>query len=170
MTDDRICVGRIGAPHGVRGEVRLWAFTEDPMTVMGYGPLETEDASRTFTIEAMRPAKDHFVARLAGIDDRSKAEALTNARLFVRRARLPQPEDEDTFYHADLIGLAAMDPNGSPIGTVLAVHNFGAGDVIEIQPPQGPSVMLPFTKAVVPTVDLQAKRIVIDAPEGSFEG
>ena len=170
MADDRICVARIGAPHGVRGEVRLWVFTEDPMALTRYGPLEAEDASRAFAIEAMRPAKDHFVVRLAGIDDRDKAEALTNVALYVPRAKLPPPEDEDTFYHADLIGLSAVDPNGAALGTVLAMHNFGAGDVIEIQPAAGgASVMLPFSKAVVPVVDVAGGRIVVDPPEGAFE-
>jgi len=165
---DRVCVARIGAPHGVRGEVRLWVFTEHPMAIANYGTLESEDAAQRFEIESLRPAKDHFVARLRGIPDRTAAERLNNVRLFVPRDRLPPTEDAETFYHADLIGLAAVDRHGAAVGTVLAVHNFGAGDLLEIQPAGGPSVMLPFTAEAVPTVDIAAGRIVIEPPAGLF--
>src|SRR6185312_9038757 len=99
MMAARIRVGRIGAAHGTRGEVKLWSFTADPMAVADYGPLESEDGAATFEIEALRPAKDHLVARLAGVNDRSAAERLTNLRLYVSRARLPAVE-ADEFYHA----------------------------------------------------------------------
>jgi len=102
---DRVCVAQIGAAHGIRGEVRLRSFTEDPMAVASYGPLESEDGKRRFTIEAMRPAKDHFVVRLEGIGDREAAEKLTNVRLYVPREVLPPIEEDETFYHADLVGL-----------------------------------------------------------------
>src|SRR5579863_44106 len=118
----RICVGQIGAAHGVRGEVRLRSFTSDPHAIAGYGPLETEDG-RIFEIETMRPAKDHFVARLSGICDRNAAEQLSNTRLYVPRERLPEPDEPDEFYHADLIGLAVLDPAGKSLGTIIAVHN-----------------------------------------------
>jgi 16S rRNA processing protein RimM len=160
---DRICVAQIGAAHGVRGEVRLRSFTEDPMAVTTYGPLETEDGSRRFTIAALRPAKDLFVARLAGIDDRDAAEALTNLRLYVPRDRLPALEEE-TYYHADLIGLAAVAPDGAALGRVTAIHNFGAGDVLEIKPDSGDPLMVPFTETAVPTIDVAAKRIVVVPP------
>jgi 16S rRNA processing protein RimM len=163
---DRICVARIGAAHGVRGEVKLWSFTEDPLAVAQYGPLETEDGSRHFDIESVRPAKDHLVARLKGIGDRHTAETLRNLELFIPRARLPRIEDADTFYHADLVGLSAVTPDGNELGVVAAVHNFGASDVIEIKPAAGGEpLLLPFTEAIVPTVDLKGRRIVVVPPE-----
>ena len=160
----RVCIAQIGAAHGVRGEVRLRAFTEDPLSVRRYGPLETEDGRR-FEIEAVRPARDMLVARLKGISDRDAAERLTNLRLYVARDRLPKPADGE-FYHADLIGLAATTADGAPFGTVKAVHNFGAGDLLEIEPAAGGmTVMLPFTDAAVPTIDLAGGRVVVDPPE-----
>jgi 16S rRNA processing protein RimM len=160
---NRVCVAQIGAPHGVRGEVRLWTFTADPMAVARYGPLETEDGKRVFEIERVRPAKGHLVARLRGIDSREAAETLTNTKLFVPRERLPAPED-DEFYHADLVGLRVDDEDGNEIGAVIAVHNFGAGDILEIQPPEGGTMMLPFTETVVPEVDIAGGRLVIVLP------
>jgi 16S rRNA processing protein RimM len=162
---DRVCVARIGAAHGVRGEVKLWSFTEDPAAVAGYGPLETEDGSRRFEIETLRPAKDHFVARIAGVADRDAAERLRNVDLFVPRTRLPQIEEADTFYHADLVGLDVVTPEGAQVGTVRALHNFGAGDILEIVPVgSGEPVMLPFNEVTVPKVDLEAKKIVVVRP------
>jgi 16S rRNA processing protein RimM len=162
---DRICVAQIGAAHGVRGEVRLRSFTEDPAAVASYGPLESEDGARTFEIEALRPAKDHFVARLSGVADRDAAERLTNVRLYVPRDRLPPVEDAETYYHADLVGLAAVTPDGAPLGTVSAVLNFGAGDVIEIRPDGGGEpLMVPFNDASVPSVDIAGGRIVVQPP------
>ncbi len=157
----RICLGQIGAAHGVGGEVRLRSFTSDPAAIAGYGPLETEDG-RIFQIESMRPAKDHFVARLSGIRDRDAAQALANTKLYVPRERLPETAEPDEFYHADLIGLAVVDPAGKNLGTVVAIHNFGAGDLIEVQESEGrPTEMLPFDAATVPMVDLAAGRIVV---------
>ncbi len=161
----KVCVARIGAAHGVRGEVKLWSFTEDPMAVANYGPLETEDGTRRFEIESLRPAKDHLVARLKGIGDRDAAAQLRNLELYIPRARLPKIEDADTFYHADLVGLSAVTPDGEKLGVVAAVHNFGASDVIEIKPAAGGEpLLLPFTEAIVPTVDLKARRIVVVPP------
>lgn len=161
---DRICVARIGAAHGVRGEVKLWSFTEDPAAVAGYGPLETQDGARRFEIEALRPAKDHFVARIVGIEDRNAAEKLRNVDLYIPRARLPEIDEADTFYHADLIGLKAVTRSGDEVGTVSAIHNFGASDVIEIKPPAGEPLLMPFTDATVPQIDLGARRIVVVPP------
>jgi 16S rRNA processing protein RimM len=158
---DRVCVAQIGAAHGIRGEVRLRSFTEDPAAVADYGPLESEDGARRFTIEALRPAKDHFVARLAGVTDRNAAEALTNVRLFVPRDRLPPVQDAETYYHADLVGLAAVTTDGAPLGTVSAILNFGAGDIVEIARDGGEPLMVPFTDAAVPEVDVAAGRIVV---------
>jgi len=165
---ERIRVARIGAAHGVRGEVKLWPFTQDPLAVAGYGPLETEDGARRFTIEALRPAKDFLVARIAGVKDRDAAEKLKNIELFVPRERLPPIEEADTYYHADLVGLSAVTAGGETIGTVSAVHNFGAGDIIEIKPAGGgQTLMLPFTEAVVPEIDMAARRIVVVPPAAS---
>jgi 16S rRNA processing protein RimM len=161
----RIRVARIGAAHGIRGEVKLWSFTEDPMAVAHYGPLETADGARCFEIEAARPAKDHLVARIAGVGDRNAAEKLRNIDLFVPRERLPPIEEADTFYHADLVGLAAISENGAALGTVVAIHNFGAGDLIEIEPAAGGEpLLLPFNETTVPTIDLKVGRIVVVPP------
>ena len=158
---DRVCVAQIGAAHGIRGEVRLRSFTEDPMAITSYGPLESEDGTRRFTIEALRPSKDHFVARLAGVNDRNAAETLTNLKLYVSREKLP-PAAEGEFYHADLVGLAAVTPDGASLGSVIAVHNFGAGDMIEIKPDSGGETLLvPFTDTTVPEIDLAAGRMVV---------
>src|SRR3954447_23832474 len=147
-----VCVGRIGAAHGTRGEVKLWSFTADPMAIKDYGALTSDDGARTFTIASLRPGKDFLVARLAGVNDRDAAEKLTNTELFIARERLPAA-DTDEFYHTDLIGLAAVDRTGNKFGTVVAVHNFGAGDLIEVQPLNGSTtMMLPFTEAAVPMV------------------
>jgi len=162
---NRVCVARIGAAHGVRGEVKLWSFTEDPAAVAHYGPLETQDGTRCFEIEALRAAKDHFVARLAGVSDRDAAEKLRNIELYIPRARLPKIEETDTFYHADLVGLDAVTPDGARVGTVHALHNFGAGDIIEIAPAGGGDpLMLPFNETTVPKIDVAARQIVVMPP------
>ena len=164
MADGRICLGQIGAPHGVRGEVRLRSFTANPDAITGYGPLETEDG-HVVKIESLRPAKDHFVARLAGVSDRDAAERMTNVKLYVPRERLPAPESADEFYYADLIGLAVIDGSGNDLGTVLAIHNFGAGDLVEIKPANGGiTKLLPFNEATVPVVDLAAGRLIVEPP------
>jgi 16S rRNA processing protein RimM len=162
---NRICVARIGAAHGVRGEVKLWSFTEDPAAVACYGPLETQDGTRCFEIEALRAAKDHFVARIAGVNDRDAAEKLRNIELYIPRARLPKIEEADTFYHADLVGLDAVTADGARVGTVHALHNFGAGDIIEIAPAGGGDpLMLPFNETTVPKIDVAARQIVVVPP------
>jgi 16S rRNA processing protein RimM len=161
----RICLGQIGAAHGVRGEVRLRSFTADPDAIGRYGPLETEDG-RVVQIKSLRAAKDHFVARLKGVSDRDAAEQLTNVKLYVARERLPEPREPGEFYHADLIGLAVVDRAGAARGTVVAVHNFGAGDLIEVKPTDGNTTqILPFDEATVPVVDLAARRLVVVEPE-----
>ena len=159
-----VCLGQIGAAHGVRGEVRLRSFTADPAAIVSYGPLETEDG-RIFEIESLRPAKDHFVATLAGIADRNAAERLANTKLYVPRDRLPEPDEPDEYYHADLVGLAVVDRAGKPLGTVVAVHNFGAGDLIEVRQAEAePTQLLPFDALTVPDVDLTAGRLVVELP------
>jgi len=159
----RVCVGRIGAPHGVRGDVKLWPFTADPLAIASYGALATADGTRTFEVEALRPARDHVVARLKGVHDRTAAEALRNLELFVPRDRLPAIEAPDEFYHADLVGLAALAPDGATLGTIVAVHNFGAGDLLEVKPRAGgETVLVPFSEHTVPEIDIAAGKAVID--------
>jgi 16S rRNA processing protein RimM len=165
----RVCLGQIGAAQGLRGEVRLHSFTSDPGAIAGYGPLETEDG-RVVEIVALRPAKDHFVARLSGVRDRDAAGALVNPKLYVPRERLPQTEEPDEFYHADLVGLAVVDPAGKTLGTVVAIHNFGAGDLIEVRPDTGGNTeLVPFDSANVPAVDVASGKIVVDLPQGLFK-
>jgi 16S rRNA processing protein RimM len=164
----RVCVARIGAAHGLRGEVRLWTFTEDPMSVTQYGPLSTKDGARQLEVTHARAAKDHLVAMLTDVTTREEAERLNGVELYVARDKLPDT-GEGEFYHTDLIGLAAFDAAGATIGTVAAIHNFGAGDIIEIALAHGPTLMLPFTDAVVPTVDIAGGRVVIEMP-GEIDG
>lgn len=159
----QVCVARIGAPHGVRGAVRLWSFTADPFAVTDYGPLLTKDGARQFEIASAREAKSHLVVTLKGVTTRDEAERLNGVELYVARDKLP-PTEDDEYYHADLIGLAAVTTAGEPLGKVVAIHNFGAGDIIEIAPPSGPTLLLPFTNAVVPTVDLASGQVVIEPP------
>jgi 16S rRNA processing protein RimM len=164
----QVCVARIGAAHGVRGAVKLWTFTEDPFAVKHYGPLSTKDGTRQFELSDAREAKDHLVATFKGVTTRDQAERLNGIELYIARDQLPAT-DEDEYYHADLIGLAAVTSAKEPVGRVIAVHNFGAGDIIEIAPPHGATLLLPFTNAVVPTVDIAGGRVVIELP-GEVEG
>ena len=159
-----ICVARIGAAHGVRGAVKLWTFTDDPLAVKRYGPLVTRDGARRFEVASAREAKGHLVATLKGVTTREEAERLNGIELYVARDKLPATDD-DEYYHVDLIGLAVVTTADEPLGRVVAIHNFGAGDIIEIAPPHGPSLLLPFTNAVVPTVDLAGGRVVIELPD-----
>lgn len=155
-----LCV--IGAPHGVRGECRVKSFCEEPAAIGDYGPLFAGDG-QVFEVEALRPLKDDMlVVRFAGIDDRDVIARLTGRELFVDRNTLPEAEEE-TFYHADLLGLAIVDLDGAPVGTLMAIHNFGAGDMLELRPASGGQTWLqPFSKRAVPGIDLAARRITID--------
>ena len=140
------------------------SFTADPEAIAGYGPLETDDG-RIFEIESLRPASGHFVATFAGISSRSAAEKLVNIKLYVPRERLPEPAANDEFYHADLVGLAVVDRAGLEIGSVVAVHNFGAGDLIELRlNASNKTELVPFDEATVPVIDLAAGRIVVELP------
>jgi 16S rRNA processing protein RimM len=159
----QVCLARIGAAHGVRGQVKLWTFTEDPLSVTRYGALSTKDGARQFEVTHAREAKGYLVATLKGITTRSEAERLNGIELYVARDKLPSIADGE-YYYADLIGLAAVTTTGEPLGRVVAIHNFGAGDIIEIAPPAGATMLLPFSNAVVPTVDVAAGRVVIDLP------
>ena len=160
----QVCVARIGAAHGVRGAVKLWTFTEDPFAVKDYGPLSTKDGARHFEVASAREAKDHLVVTFKGVATRDDAERLNGIELYVPREKLPAVED-DEYYHADLIGPDAVTTADEPLGRVIAIHNFGAGDLIEIAPPSGTTILLPFSNAVVPTVDIAAGRVVIELPK-----
>lgn len=164
MSDGKICVGAIGGAFGVAGEVRLKSFCAEPTDIASYGPLTSEDG-RAFTITLTRPLKGALGARLPGVSTKEQADALKGTKLFVPRERLPDlPDDE--FYHSDLIGLEVVDTGGAVLGEVLAVHDHGAGDLLEIRLKGGSdTIYLPFTRDVVPTVDLAAGRIVADPPE-----
>lgn len=166
MTDpDRICVGAIAGAFGVQGEVRLKSFCAEPTAIADYGPLYTQDGSRSFRVTLTRPVAGGLGARLSGVGSKEAADALKGTELFVDRSRLPSlPDDE--FYHSDLIGLAVLDTGGAVLGNVVAVHNHGAGDLLEIARGHKSALLLPFTVANVPTVDLTARRLIADVPEG----
>ena len=158
-----VLLGIVGAPHGIRGEVRVKSYTADPADLGRYGPLTAEDGRR-FEVAAIRPARDVVVVRFKGLDDRNAAEALNGVKLFVARAVLPPPEDEDEFLHADLVGLRAETEQGEQLGHVSAIHNFGGGDMLELQPARGPSLLFAFTRVVVPVIDIAGGRVVIAPP------
>ena len=162
---EHILVGRFGAPHGVRGEIRLQSFTQDPLAIATYGALAAPDG-RSFTLKGVRLLRNNMlVARVEGIADRAAAQALNHVELTLSREALPVPDDEDEFYVADLIGLEAVDQSGAPFGTIVAVPNYGGGDLLEVRPLQGGETLLfPFTKAVVPAVEIAARRITVAPP------
>jgi 16S rRNA processing protein RimM len=161
---ERVLLGEIGAAQGLKGEVRLRSYTEDPAAIGSYGPFEDESGA-SVEFESMRATPKGIVARLRGVTTREAAEALTGTRLYVPRARLPE-RGQDEWYHADLIGLAARSKDGTPLGTVVAVVNFGAGDLIEIAPAEsGANLLVPFTETNVPEIDLAARRLVLVPPE-----
>ena len=165
MAEKRICVGAIAGAHGVRGEVRIKPFTETPDAVAAYGDVHTEDGSCVFKITRFRIAKGMVIAALDGVKNRNQAEELKGTRLYVSRENLPVP-DEDEFYHTDLIGLSAELDDGSNFGEVIAVHDFGAGDILEIRRADGEAnLLLPFTVDAVPRVDLAKHTVFITLPE-----
>ena len=161
-----LLVAEFGAPHGIKGEVRLKSFTADPLAVATYGPLAAEDG-RTFELASARPAAgtspEMLVVRINGVTDRNAAEALNGIRLSIPFDRLPPP-GEDEFYHADLIGLRAVTPDGEILGMIVAVPNFGAGDLVEIAPAEGASVLIPFSDAHVPAVDIAGGTVTVIPP------
>lgn len=169
MAADRICVGAIAGAFGVRGEVRLKSFCAEPEAIASYAPLFTEDGARSFAVTITRAIPGGLAARLSGITTKEEADAVRGTSLFADREKLPNlPDDE--FYHADLIGLPVFDTGGVQLGTVRAIYNHGAGDILEIfAPGRRTALLLPFTKAAVPTVDLTARRIVADPPEETGE-
>lgn len=166
---DRVCVGAIAGAFGVRGEVRLKSFCAEAADIAAYGPLTTEYGGRSFDVTLTRPVASGFAARLTGVMTKEAADGLRGQRLFAPRGALPSlPDDE--FYHADLLGLSARDTGGAELGKIAAVLNHGAGDILELRGPalKG-SVLVPFTRAIVPTVDLASGRVIIDPPEGLFD-
>lgn len=170
----RVCVGVISGARGLRGDVRVKSFTARPEDVAAYGPVSDESGGRTFALTVTGRAGAHVIARIEGVADRTAAETLKGIRLYVARDALPAP-DEDEYYLADLVGLAVEraggeDGDAEPFGRVRAVHDFGGGDVVDIERPDGSSVMVPFTKACVPVVDIAGGRIVVDPPEGLLDG
>ncbi|HET8726546.1 MAG TPA: ribosome maturation factor RimM [Alphaproteobacteria bacterium] len=164
----RVCVGAITGAHGVRGLVKVKPFTQDPAAIGAYGAVTDEAGGRRFGLELLSLAKGQWLARIEGVADRNAAEALRGTRLYVAREALPEPE-EDEFYYADLIGLRVELPDGAPFGRVRAVHDFGAGDVVEIAGADGGAIHVPFTRAAVPVIDVPGGRIVVDPPAGLLE-
>lgn len=161
--DPRICLGAFAGAHGVKGETRIKTFTEAPKSVAVYGPVETEDRARRFTLKIVKVLKDGFVlARAAEINSREDAETLKGVRLYVDRSALPPP-DEDEFYLEDLAGLAAFDEDGAPMGCVKAVYNFGAGDLLELETIPGIKGvrLVPFTRECVPDVSVAEGRVTV---------
>jgi len=164
MANDRVCLGEIAGAHGVRGAVRVRSFTRNPADVAAYGALTDEAGRRTFVLMVEGEVRGQLIATIRGVKDRDAAEVLRGVRLYVARTQLPAP-GEDEYYHSDLLELRCVGVDGAAFGVVKAVDNFGAGDVIEVERPDGARVMLPFTRAVVPAVDLRAGLIVVSPPE-----
>ena len=160
----RILLGHIAGAHGIRGEVLVRTFTEAPENIGAYGALSDESGTRSFKIKVVRVTPKGVIARIGSVSDRNGAEALKGVDLYVERARLPAIAD-DEFYHADLVGLAAEDTEGKPVGSILAVHNFGAGDLLEVRlAGSSKTELIPFTNAFVPEIDLARRRAVIALP------
>ena len=164
MAERRICVGVVAGPHGVRGDVRVKSFTAEPGDLAVYGPLTDIDGGREFRLKVLGEARGLLRVHIKGVDDRDSAAALAGTELFVERDALPEA-DEGEFYHADLIGLRAELEDGGAFGTVTALYDFGAGEAIEIEQPDGRSVVLPFTREVAPKIDIASGRIVVRPPE-----
>jgi len=168
MADD-ILVAAIAGAFGVHGHVRIKSFTADPQAFASYGALHDEKHEKQWKIKNIKPVKGGFSAFIEGVSNKEDADALRGLRLFADRSQFPDlPDDE--FYHADLVGMDVYDPGGASLGRVKAVQNHGAGDLIEVaRGPGQTSVLVPFTHAAVPTVDLALRRVVMDPPEGLFE-
>ncbi len=165
----RILLGHIAGAHGIRGEVLIKTYTAAPENVGAYGPLSDESGTRTFNLKSARATQKGVVARLQGVDDRNAAEALKGIALYIERDRLPAAVDGE-FYHADLIGLAAVDGDGKPFGEIVAVQNYGAGDLLEVRlAGAGRTELVPFTDAAVPAVDIAARRVVVILPSEAHD-
>lgn len=166
---DKILLGRITGAHGIRGEVVVHSYAQVAKDVAAYGPLADKAGARAFALKIVRVTPNGVIARIKGVDDRNAAEALAGTELYVAREKLPKTAD-DEFYHADLIGLAAVSPEGTAIGRIIAVDNFGAGDLLEIQLEGSTRTeFVPFTEPHVPAVDIKAGRVVVIMPESDAE-
>jgi 16S rRNA processing protein RimM len=163
----RVCVGIVTGPQGVRGAVRIKSFTEVAEDIAGYGPVEDESGTRRLELNIIGHAKGALIAQISGVEDRDQAAALRGLSLYLRRSALPKTGAEE-YYHADLIGLEAVLGDGTPVGRVRAIYDFGAGDTLELARPGAPPVLVPFTHAVVPVVEPAAGRLVVDPPPGLF--
>jgi 16S rRNA processing protein RimM len=166
--EGKVCIAQIGAAHGVRGEVRVKLFAEEPDALFDYGPLETADGTRQFEFLSARESKTVFVCRIKGLNNRNDVEALNGVRLYVDRAQLPDLEEEE-FYHSDLIGLDARLADGTSIGTIMAIHDFGAGDMLDVMPKRGKGHYIPFTRAVVPEVKVSEGYVLVTPPDGLLD-
>ncbi len=167
----RLLMGRIGAAHGIKGEVRITSFTEEPLALASYGPLSTNRSGLVIEIEHARATTNVLVARLKGVTDRTAAERLNGVELYVERDKLPPPGDDDDFYHADLIGLEARLGDGTVLGEVIALPNYGASDLIEVRDARsGDTFLYPFTRAVVPEVHIAEGYLVIEVPTEAEPG
>ncbi len=167
MTDKsrRILLGELGAAHGIRGEISVKTYTANPADIGAYGPLQDEQGRRTFELKIVRVTPKGVIVRVNGADDRTAAEKLRNIKLYVDRDRLPAVTDGE-FYHEDLVGLRAMASDGASVGTIVAVQNYGAGDILEIRRDGGTATeLIPFTNACVPEVDLARGIAVVIMPE-----
>jgi 16S rRNA processing protein RimM len=161
---ERVCVGQFAGAHGVRGLVRIRSFTAEPIDVVSYGPVEDESGTRRFRLTPKGMAKGAVIVAIGDAVDRDAAQLLNGTRLYVARDCLPPLADEEEFYQADLIGCAVVDLAGKELGIVREVHDFGAGTLLEVAPPQGPTLLLPFSESVVPEIDLAQRRLVVDLP------
>ncbi len=165
---ERICVGAISSPHGVRGQVKIVGFTANPKDITSYGAVSDETGTKTFKVKVIgTAAKGRLIASIEGINDRDKAEELKGIKLYVPRSALPEPE-EDEYYQADLIGLSVQSLDGDPLGVIQIVSNHGAGDILEVEMADGEIELVPFTKEAVPLVDIAGKKVIVDPPEGVF--
>jgi 16S rRNA processing protein RimM len=170
VSENEILMAVIGAAHGIKGEVRVKSFSADTLALGDYVPLRARDG-RVFTVKTIRPAKDVVIVRFAEVPDRNAAERLSGIELFIDRAVLPDDLEEDEFYQADLIGLEARDETGEVLGRVTALHDFGAGEILEVRPATGKSLMVPFTRAAVPEVSISGGFVRIDsAAAGLLDG
>lgn len=169
MKDALVCMAEIVGVHGVKGMVKLKVFSETPEMLAEYSPLLDDSGAEAFELVTYAPHKNVWLATLEGVTDRTQAEKLRGTKLYVPRDELPEIEDNDTYYHADLIGLTAKDENGTDIGRIVNVANFGAGDLLEIKPVTGATYYIPFTGAIVPKVDLKARTATVIVPSGLLD-